>query len=167
VPVGDYVCVVSREAEILFAEESAEGVSMNDFFRSIAQKASNLCGSAWAFMLAILSVLLWALAGPLFHFSDTWQLVINTWTNVATFLMVFVIQSSQNRESKATQLKLDELIRSQVGARNALIDLEDLSESDLAKLETQFRRLRERSGHTAGVSAVPPDAPPAGSKKRP
>lgn len=128
---------------------------MNDLFRKIAQRASNLMGSAWAFIAATLSILVWAVTGPLFHFSDTWQLVINTWTNLVTFLMVFLIQNSQSRDSKATLLKLDELIRSQAGARNALINLEGLSEAELQRLESEFRRLKDRFGHTGSVPSLP------------
>ena len=128
---------------------------MNDFFRRVAQKAAALFGSAWAFSIAVGTILVWAATGPLFHFSDTWQLVINTWTNLVTFVMVFVIQNSQNRDSKATLLKLDELIRSHVGARNALLNLEELKEDDIIRLEAEFKRLRERFGHTGAVPTVP------------
>lgn len=124
---------------------------MNDFFRRMAQRASSVFGSAWGFSVALATILVWAATGPIFHFSDTWQLVINTWTNLVTFVMVFVIQNSQNRDSKATLLKLDELIRSQAGARNALINLEGLSEAELERVETEFKRLRERAGHTESV----------------
>lgn len=124
---------------------------MNDFFRRMAQRASSVFGSAWGFSVALATILVWAATGPIFHFSDTWQLVINTWTNLVTFVMVFVIQNSQNRDSKATLLKLDELIRSQAGARNALINLEGLSEAELERVETEFKRLRERFGHTESV----------------
>jgi low affinity Fe/Cu permease len=130
---------------------------MNDFFRRMAQKASTLFGSAWAFTVAMATILAWAATGPIFHFSDTWQLVINTWTNLVTFVMVFVIQNSQNRDSKAMLLKLDELIRSQAGARNALLNLEGLSEADLARLESEFKRLRERFGHTGAVPTLRAD----------
>ena len=120
---------------------------MNDLFRKIAQRASELMGSAWAFMVATVSLIIWALTGPIFHFSDTWQLVINTWTNLVTFLMVFLIHNSQSRDSKATLLKLDELIRAQTGARNSLINLEGLSESDVQRLETEFKRIKEKDAH--------------------
>ena len=128
---------------------------MNDLFRKIAQRASNLMGSAWAFIVATLSIVVWAVTGPVFHFSDTWQLVINTWTNLVTFLMVFLIQNSQSRDSKATLLKLDELIRSQAGARNALINLEGLSEAELKRLESEFQRVKDRFGPTGSVPTLP------------
>jgi low affinity Fe/Cu permease len=117
---------------------------MNDFFRRVAREASYRLGSAWAFIIALAICLIWAATGPMFHYSETWQLVINTGTSVATFLMVFLIQNSQNRDSKATLLKLDELIRAQAGARNGLISLEGLNEADLDRLEAEFKRLRER-----------------------
>jgi low affinity Fe/Cu permease len=128
---------------------------MNDLFRKIAQRASNLMGSAWAFIVATLSIVVWAVTGPLFHFSDTWQLVINTWTNLVTFLMVFLIQNSQSRDSKATLLKLDELIRSQAGARNALINLEGLSEAELERFDLSARKLGPRDLAAAVVQRAP------------
>ncbi len=106
-----------------------------------------MLGSAWAFSGAVLVILVWILTGPTFHFSDTWQLIINTATTVITFLMVFLIQNTQNRDAKAMHLKLDEMIRALKGARNQLVDLEDLSDEDLKKLEEQFRRLRRKAEH--------------------
>ena len=100
-------------------------------------------------MMAALVIVVWVVTGPLFGFSDTWQLVINTGTTIITFLMVFLIQNTQNRDAKAMHLKLDEIIRALKGARNQLVDLEDLSDEDLKKLGEQFRRLRtkaERNG---------------------
>ena len=119
--------------------------AVSDAFRCFAQRSSALLGSAWAFCGAVLVILLWIVSGPAFHFSDTWQLIINTATTVVTFLMVFLIQNTQNRDAKAQHLKLDELIRAVEGARNQLVDLEELSDNDLKKLEEQFRRLREQS----------------------
>jgi len=118
---------------------------VNDAFRYFAQRSSILLGSAWAFCGAVLVILVWLVTGPTFHFSDTWQLIINTATTVVTFLMVFLIQNTQNRDAKAAHLKLDELIRAVKGARNQLVDLEELSDDDLKKLEEQFRRLRKQS----------------------
>ena len=118
---------------------------VSDAFRSFAQRASILRGSAWAFCGAVLVIAIWLVTGPTFHFSDTWQLIINTATTVVTFLMVFLIQNTQNRDAKAMHLKLDELIRALKGARNQLVDLEELSDNDLKKLEDQFRRLRKKS----------------------
>jgi low affinity Fe/Cu permease len=108
-------------------------------------------GSYWAFIAALGVVVLWAIAGPFFHFSDSWQLVINTGTTIVTFLMVFLIQATQNRDGKALQLKLDELIRAQRSARNVFADLEHASEAELERFEQEFRDLRR--GHPT-VKAV-------------
>ena len=92
-------------------------------------------------------ILVWLLTGPTFHFSDTWQLIINTGTTIVTFLMVFLIQNTQNRDAKAMHLKLDEIIRALKKARNELVDLEDLSDEELKKLEEQFKQLRQEAEH--------------------
>jgi low affinity Fe/Cu permease len=120
---------------------------VSDVFRVFARRSSIMLGSAWAFTGAVLVIVVWLLTGPTFHFSDTWQLIINTATTVITFLMVFLIQNTQNRDAKAMQLKLDEMIRALKGARNQLVDLEDLSDEDLKKLEEQFQRLRKKAEH--------------------
>ena len=114
-------------------------------FHKAANAASAAVGSASAFVIATLIVLLWAVTGPLFHYSDTWQLAINTGTTVVTFLMVFLIQNTQNRDARVTQLKLDELIRAVSGARNALVDMEHMSDEELARLQTEFEHLRDRA----------------------
>lgn len=114
-----------------------------------------MLGSAWAFAAAILIILIWGLTGPMFRYSDTWQLIINTGTTIVTFLMVFLIQNTQNRDAKAVHLKLDELIRALKNARNELIDLEKLADEDLTSLEKQFERVRkkaERNGNIPGVA---------------
>ncbi|SRR5229473_2556090 len=118
---------------------------VSDAFRVFARRSSILLGSAWAFAGAALVILVWLLTGPAFHFSDTWQLIINTATTVITFLMVFLIQNTQNRDAKAVHLKLDEIIRALKDARDELVDLEDLSDEDLKKLEEQFKRLRQKA----------------------
>jgi len=118
---------------------------VSDAFRCFAQRSSALLGSAWAFCGAVLVIVVWLVTGPAFHFSDTWQLIINTATTVVTFLMVFLIQNTQNRDAKAMHLKLDELIRAVQGARNQLVDLENLSDDDLKKLEKQFQGLRKQA----------------------
>src|SRR5438477_12661993 len=126
---------------------------VSDAFRIIARRSSIVLGSAWAFAGALLVILVWVLTGPTFHFSDTWQLIINTATTVITFLMVFLIQNTQNRDAKAAHLKLDELIRALKGARNELIDLETLTDEELTSLEKQFSRVRkkaERNGNDRG-----------------
>ncbi len=104
---------------------------MQEIFRKFAQKASELVGSSWAFLLALSVIIVWGFTGPLFHFSDVWQLVINTGTSITTFLMVFLVQNTQNRETKATQLKLDELIRAQKSAHNTLMGIEKESDKRL------------------------------------
>jgi len=113
-----------------------------DIFHALAHKTSVAVGSPWAFVLAVFIIVVWAVTGPIFGFSDTWQLVINTGTTIVTFLMVFLIQNTQNRDAHAMQLKLDELIRALKNARNSLIDLEEMSEEELRKLEEEFRKLR-------------------------
>jgi low affinity Fe/Cu permease len=102
-------------------------------------------GSPWAFVLACGVIVVWAVTGPLFHFSDTWQLVINTATTIVTFLIVFLIQNTQNRDTKAVHLKLDELLRGVSGARTSLVDLEHLSDEELDRLQKEFQRLNQRA----------------------
>jgi low affinity Fe/Cu permease len=118
---------------------------MKDFFHKTAQAAANIVGSPTAFALAVGAVVVWAVTGPLFRFSDTWQLAINTTTTIVTFLVVFLVQNTQNRDAKVMQLKLDELIRASQDARDSLVDLEDLSEDEILKLEYEFRRLHEKA----------------------
>jgi len=118
---------------------------VSDAFRVFARRSSDVLGSPWAFVMAILVIVVWGATGPTFHFSDTWQLIINTGTTIVTFLMVFIIQNTQNRDAKAVHLKLDEIIRAIKGARNELVDLEELSDEELKKLEEQFRRLRMKA----------------------
>lgn len=116
---------------------------MHALFRKIAHFASEKLGSPWAFSIALFLIVLWAISGPFLHFSTTWQLLINTVTTVLTFLMVFLIQNTQNRDAKAMQLKLDELIRAVKPARNMLIDIEDMEEEELALLQDEFKKFRE------------------------
>ena|SRR6476469_1504362 len=117
---------------------------MNSVFRIFAQRVAEAVGSPAAFTGGVITIVIWALTGPFFHYSDTWQLVINTGTTIVTFLMVFLIQSTQNRDSKAVHLKLDELIRAVSSARNKLMDLEHCTDEELANIEKEFKRLRER-----------------------
>lgn len=120
-------------------------IAKRDRFTRFAKFAARATGKPAAFLIAAAIVLAWALTGPLFTFSDTWQLVINTGTTVITFLMVFLIQNTQNRDTQAVQLKLDELIRSHKGAHTALLDLEELSERDLAKFQKVYLALAEEA----------------------
>jgi low affinity Fe/Cu permease len=123
---------------------------MNEAFRKFANKTSEAMGTPWAFIAAVLLILGWAITGPFFGFSEVWQLVINTGTTIITFLMVFLIQNTQNRDAKAIHLKLDELLRGVEGARTGMVDLEDLSDEQLRKLQNEFQRLRERSPDLVG-----------------
>ena len=114
-------------------------------FTHLAKWASRAAGHPATFAGAVLIILIWALSGPIFGYSDTWQLVINTSTTIITFLMVFLIQNTQNRDGAAVQLKLDELIRTIDGAHNAFLDLEELSEEDLARIRARFEALARES----------------------
>jgi low affinity Fe/Cu permease len=115
---------------------------MNTFrFSSIARCIAVLAGRPWVFLLALAAVLLWGLSGPLFGFSDTWQLIINTTTTIITFLMVFIIQNTQNRDTEAIQLKLDELIRATQGAHNALLDLEHIDDEQFERYRASYAKL--------------------------
>ncbi len=116
---------------------------MKGFFRQFATRTSEAVGSPWTFIAALLLIVVWGVTGPVFGFSDTWQLVINTGTTIITFLMVFLVQNTQNRDAKATHLKLDELLRASKDARTGLVNLETLSDEQLAELEAQFARLHD------------------------
>ena len=111
---------------------------MAEWFRKLAHRISHAAGTVWAFMGALVVILIWALTGPLFHFSDTWQLIINTSTTIVTFLMVFLIQNTQNRDAKAIHLKVDELLRVVGPARTKLVNLENMSDEELDHLQRQF-----------------------------
>lgn len=115
-----------------------------DAFHHISVSVSNRLGSPTAFALAVLLIIIWIFTGPFFNFSDTWQLVINTTTTIVTFLMVFAIQNTQNRDSKAMQLKLDELIKSSRGARTEFVDIEDLTDNELDVLHVEFKTMHDK-----------------------
>jgi low affinity Fe/Cu permease len=117
-------------------------ISSTGGFHSFAGRASQVVGSKWSFTSAVLIIILWALTGPLFHYSDTWQLVINTATTVVTFLIVFLIQNTQNRDARAIHLKLDEIIHAISKAHNEMIQIENLSDEDLQKMTKNFERIR-------------------------
>src|SRR5687767_2817461 len=116
---------------------------MDRFFTAAASRIALFAGQPVAFIIALALILLWVVTGPLFRFSDTWQLVVNTATTIVTFLMVFLIQNTQNRDAKAIHLKLDELVRATQDARNSLVDLEELPDHELERLTREFRELRE------------------------
>jgi len=117
-------------------------------FTRFAKASARLAGRPAAFLLAALLILIWGLSGPLFGFSDTWQLVVNTATTVITFLMVFLIQNTQNRDSEAIQVKLDELIRAMKGAQNSMLDLEDLEEDELDEIRARYEMLAQQARKT-------------------
>ena len=117
---------------------------MNNIFRKIAHKTSEIVGTPYSFIIALILIIVWALSGTFFNYSDTWQLVINTGTTILTFLIVFLIQNTQNRDAKTTHLKLDELILHMKSARNELIDLEDMSDEEIKKLQQEFETIRNK-----------------------
>src|SRR6267143_1512827 len=128
---------------------------MNQLFRKFSIAAANALGSSWMFIANVFLILVWLFAGPFFHYSDTWQLVVNTATTVFTYLAVFLIQNTQNRDATAIHLKLDELIKGVGGARTHLVNLENLTDEELSALQEEFKRLRAK--HTgSGKSDKPP-----------
>ena len=127
---------------------------MKNIFRPIANRVSNWSGTANAFFLAFVIVLVWAATGPIFGFSDTWQLVINTSTTIITFLMVFLIQNTQNRDGKAMQIKLDELLRATKGARGYYVSLEDLTDDEIDELNRQFQALAKHPNTTRAIKKL-------------
>ena len=124
---------------------SAKNGESTDVFRHMAHRISVFLGTAGMFWGAVAIVVAWAAMGPMFDYSDTWQLVINTSTTIITFLMVFIIQNTQNRDNKALHLKLDELIKAVKGARNSMIDLDRLSDEQLSALEAEYKRLCDQA----------------------
>ena len=129
---------------------------MNNAFRKFSIAAANALGSSWMFIANVLLILLWLVAGPFFNYSDTWQLVVNTATTVFTYLAVFLIQNTQNRDAVATHLKLDELLKGVKGARTGLVNLEKLSDEELQALQEEFDKLRAehaQGGVREGISA--------------
>jgi low affinity Fe/Cu permease len=135
-------------------ENAGSRLAVSEVFSRLAMHAAQLFGSPWAFIAALSLIVGWAAAGPMFAFSETWQLVINTSTTIITFLMVFLIQATQNRDAKAIHLKLDELVRSS-NARNVFADLEDATEAELAAFQREFAALRKSGmkGSNAMVEA--------------
>jgi low affinity Fe/Cu permease len=129
---------------------------VREYFRKFAYRVSDWVGSPLSFGVALVGIVLWLLAGPAFRYSDGWQLTINTVTTIITFLMVFVIQATQNRDARTVHLKLDELIRSTRRARNLFADLEDATDEELKELQAEFRRLRARASVRAAAKQQPP-----------
>ncbi len=125
----------------------------NDLFGSFAARASGWLGSKWAFVIAGLIIVVWGVTGPIFHYSDTWQLVINTGTTIVTFLMVFLIQNTQNRDARAINLKLNELIRAIDKARDQMIDIENLSDLELDELHAKYERIKNECVKREKLSA--------------
>lgn len=121
-------------------------MSLRRVFNLVARKAAYAAGTPWTFLAAVSIVVLWALSGPVFKFNDTWQLVINTGTTIITFLMVFLIQHSQNADATAVQIKLDELIRATAEANNELLDLEELDEERLEEIRREYERMAREAG---------------------
>jgi low affinity Fe/Cu permease len=135
---------------------------MHERFRRFARRSSDIVGSAEMFLVACVAIVGWAAVGPRYHFSDTWQLIINTATTIITFLMVFMIQNTQNRDARAIQLKLDELIRAVKGARTGMVRLEEMSDEELCALTGDFQQLRTRlaaAGQGPNNSCSIPDPP--------
>jgi low affinity Fe/Cu permease len=128
--------------------------ALREVFRVVANRVSVFMGSAYAFASAVLLIVVWLISGPLFQYSDTWQLIINTSTTIITFLMVFLIQNTQNRDTRTLHLKIDELLRSIESARTGLVDLDDLPEEELEKIQEQFRGLAAECKKDEIVDAV-------------
>ena len=123
-------------------------------FGRISARTSQLVGTSWMFLLALGGIAAWALTGPMFHFSDTWQLIVNTATTIVTFLMVFLIQNTQNRDARAIHLKLDEIIRSIHQAHNEMIDIEKLSDDELEELAKHYEQIRNECDHRKASKAL-------------
>jgi low affinity Fe/Cu permease len=130
-------------------------MKISSFFGHVADRVSRAAGHPITFVFCCLLILVWGASGPMFHFSDTWQLVINTGTTIVTFLMVFLIQNTQNRDARAIHLKLDELIRGNKGARNKMVDLEECSDEEINALEEEFRDFRKRRTHRTHAPSPP------------
>jgi low affinity Fe/Cu permease len=146
-------------------EQIGKQMSVSVFFSRAAQWTSKQCGKPLTFGLAVLIIMVWAVSGPIFNYSDTWRLVVNTGTTIITFLMVFLIQNTQNRDSAAVQLKLDELIRVSESARNNLLSLEDMTDAQIETIRKSFTKVAERGGIGAGqLHEVEEDLDEAASK---
>ena len=138
------------ESVIRLERDTIKESRMREWFSLAARKVAEVTGRPWVFALAVTTIVVWALLGPLFGFSNTWQLVINTTTTIVTFLMVFLIQTTQNKDTLVIHVKLNELIAATPRASNYLIDLEDMSEADLQRLELAFQRLAQKADEKKG-----------------
>jgi low affinity Fe/Cu permease len=150
---------VRPEAVAPTGERSTLRGRIHGLFGEFASRVAVLVGSPWAFLAAAGTIALWVMSGPAFHYSDSWQLVINTGTTIVTFLMVFLIQNTQNRDSRAVQLKLDELIRATEGAHNAVLDLEELAEMDLDRIRKLYCALAARARRDLEKGLLDTDIP--------
>jgi low affinity Fe/Cu permease len=161
----DQSSLADAKQEVVQQRRHINGAStgLRHHFQKFAQTASAVVGSHWAFLLALLVIIVWAATGPMFRYSDTWQLVINTGTTIVTFLMVFLLQNAQIRDAKALNIKLDELLRAIEGARTGLVNLEGLSDEELDRLLQELQRL----GKSEGVRPVEkgPDSPGAADRQ--
>jgi low affinity Fe/Cu permease len=128
--------------------------AFGEFLENLSRKATEATGTSMAFILALAVIIIWAITGPFFNFSDTWQLVINTGTTIVTFLMVFLIQRAQNKDSQAIHLKLNEIVAALDGASNRLIDVEDLSEDEIKTLREHYRKLIELARSDSKLTAT-------------
>jgi low affinity Fe/Cu permease len=142
----------AREKALAESKQFAKKSSNHDAFGTFAATASGWLGSKWAFLGAILIIVAWACCGPLFHYSDTWQLVINTGTTIVTFLMVFLIQNTQNRDAKAINLKLNELIYATAAAGDQMLDIEKLSDEELNVMQTRYEEIRAECVRREGAT---------------
>jgi low affinity Fe/Cu permease len=152
--------IQSARAGIVRTYVTKRGFAVSkNWFTRFSTGLSTMAGRPVTFVIAVVLVVVWAVSGPLFHFSDTWQLVINTSTTIVTFLMVFLIQNTQNRDTAAMQIKLDELIRALEGAHNALLDLEELEEKDLTRFRNRYEQLAEKARHALREGGTDTDSP--------
>ena len=153
------------ERRLLIADrqqrQAGRKMSVGESFNRFAKATARACGHPVTFVASLAICVIWAASGPIFHYSDTWQLVINTATTVLTFLVVFLIQNTQNRDAAAMHLKLDELIRAVHGARNRLVDLEDMTDEELERYKARFAELASRSRARGDQDVEPVDLPPA------
>jgi low affinity Fe/Cu permease len=146
---------MSKKAKIIVDAECSPIVTNHDWFGKFSAISSTVVGSRWTFVLAFFIIIVWAVTGPYFHYSDTWQLIINTGTTIVTFLMVFLIQNTQNRDAKAIHLKLNELIHAIDKAKNQMIDIERLPDHELAQLAMNYGALREKALSQMSPSRLP------------